>query len=674
LAIESVQHVELIFPLSRRNEVLRELHAAEVLHLDEPGEEVIEAGAERVSVSTAEIDDKIAALSAAAELLESYKDLTPKKSLIESFFGVAPPATRADLLEAGNGVDTDSIGELAGRLRDRERQLSKSRSDSESELIALRPFVGLSFTSAQMRVPTRATVLFGQMTPDNFNALRLDPGAGTVACEEARRQKKTVYLLAAFLPANRETALEKLREHGFDEIALPVLECSTEERIGQLHKQIQDFDREREDIREEAAGLAVGYNRIVKAQAFWEDQRELSEAAAKTAATRRSGMITGWVRSREAFKLNRLLSERLDYCSVELREPLPDEEPPVSIKLPALLRPMQMLVNMFGMPTYRSVDATPFLAICFLVFFGCCFGDVVYGLGLCGLSLYVMRKYRYSWVKNFFQFFLYAGISATIFGLLTGTWMGDLLTHEEAIYVSKSNPLVIFANKCTLFNPMTDPLNGLVLALIIGMVTQFYGIIVKMIMEVRRRDYAAAAFDGGLWLLFLPGLTLLVLPMFMPAASSFMGLGIGLSITGAIGLILTQGRHEEGFLSKAITGVVSLYGIMGSYGATAFLSDVLSYSRLLALGLATSILGLSVNMIGGLLRDVHPVIGLILFILFVTVGHIVNFAMSILGAFVHPARLILLEFFGRFYETGGRAFAPLGLRSERVSIVDVRGN
>ncbi len=679
MAIESVQHVELVFPLSKRKEVLRELHAAEVLHIDEPGEEVIESGAERVSVSTAEIDNRIAALSAAVELLESYKGLTPKKGLIESFFGVAPPATREDLVEAGNGVDIDAIGELAGRLRDRARGLAKSQSDTESELVALRPFVGLSFNSAQMRVPSRTTVLFGQMTPDGFNALRLDAQAGTVACEEARRQKKAVYVLAAFRPGDRETALEKLREHGFDEVPLPVLECSVEERIERLHRKTQELDRERGEIREEAAGLAVDYDRIVKALAFWEDKRELSEAAAKTAATRRSGMITGWVRSREAYKLNRLLSERLDYCSAELREPLPDEEPPVSIRLPALLRPMSLLIKMFGLPGYRSFDPTAYLTLSFLVFFGFCFGDVVYGAALIIISSFIMIKYKDSWLKNFFQLFLYAGIASLLFGLVTWTWLGDYLSNADNKYVSADGFIYKFSrffayfkwepgpNDQPLLDPLNNPLAALLLALGLGVINQFYGIVMKIKLELQRKDYAAALFDGGLWLVVLPGVLILISTLFTRVPADLITVGWGLFLAGSAGLILTQGRKEKGLLAKAITGVVSIYGILGSYGITGFIGDMLSYSRLLALGLTTTIIGMSFNIIADLCGSFG---GLLLFVLVLIGGHAFNFVMSILGAFVHPARLILMEFFGRFYEAGGDEFVPLGLKPSRVELVE----
>jgi len=592
---------------------------------------------------------------------------------VERCFGGVPAATGQEVLAAGGEVDTEAVGRRAAELREAWRGAAKTENEARAELAALESFRGLSFTGRQVEGLKRTRTVFGLMAAEKFNALRLDPGAAAIVTEEARREGKRVWVLAAFRPADAEAAAGRLREHGFEELSFPKLDGSVEERIAELQSELEEVNGRRDEVRAGAAELAAGRREVDLALAHWEDQRELAAAAGKTVGMKRVGLLVGWVRERDLPRLEGVLAGELTCCSARFRDPALDEEPPVSIRLPGWLRPMQLLVNMFGMPAYRSVDATPFLSVCFLIFFGCCFGDVVYGLGLMALSLYVMRRYRHSWVKGFFQFFLYAGISSALFGLLTGTWMGDLLTHEGNAYVSAGNPLVRFANACTVFNPLKDPLNALVLSLIIGMATQFYGIIVKMVTEVRRRDYAAAAFDGGLWLLFLPGLTLLVLPMFMPQAARFSTLAWWLTGLGATGLVLTQGRKEESFMGKALTGVVSLYGIMGSYGATAFLSDVLSYSRLLALGLATSILGLSVNMMAGLLRDLHPIVGFILFVALVVAGHFVNFLMSILGAFVHPTRLILLEFFGRFYEPGGRKFVPLGFRSDKVDIVRAKG-
>jgi len=138
--------------------------------------------------------------------------------------------------------------------------------------------------------------------------------------------------------------------------------------------------------------------------------------------------------------------------------------------------------------------------------------------------------------------------------------------------------------------------------------------------------------------------------------------GLWLFTAGAVGLVLTQGRDIKNIFGRLAGGLVSLYGIMGSYGITAFIGDTLSYCRLLALGLTTSIVAMTFNLMAGMLKGI-PYVGMILFLLLLLIGHVFNFAISVLGAFVHSMRLIYVEFFGRFYEAGSRPFQPLGFDS-----------
>ncbi len=635
------------------------------------------------------MDKRISALSTALELIEA-QGFSPKKTLIESFFGVAPPVTRTELMEASSGLDVQSIGETATVLRDTLRDASKDQSEAQGELALLRPLAGLSFNSCDLRNLKRFQVLFGRMSERDFNALRLDEDMEGLSLEEVRRQKKSVLLLIA-APENKGDVLaELLSRHGFEEIIFPKLECSVEERIAQLNEILTGVQEQRDRVRQKTAKLAEEYNVILRALAFWEAQRDLADAAGNTIRVARSALITGWVRDRDVPALTRLISDRLSWCSVVIREPKDDEEPPVSIKLPALLKPMQLLVNMFGMPGYRTFDPTAYLTFAFLLFFGFCFGDVVYGSLLIIISVAVMRKYPQSWIKRFFQLFLYAGVSSIIFGLVTWTWMGDFLSNPAHTYVSADSFIYKFSRFFAywkwnpgptdqmLFDPLNKPLDALVLALALGVINQFYGLILKMKLEISRRDYAAAFFDAGLWLLVLPGVLLLIATIFTTVSPAMVTLGWVLFVGGAIGLVLTQGRKEKGILGKAITGVVSVYGILGSYGITAFIGDMLSYSRLLALGLTTTIIGMSFNIIANLAPSIitqlvpatPAAVGTVVYVLILVGGHAGNFVMSILGAFVHPARLILMEFFGRFYEAGGREFVPLGLRASRVELVE----
>jgi len=179
---------------------------------------------------------------------------------------------------------------------------------------------------------------------------------------------------------------------------------------------------------------------------------------------------------------------------------------------------------------------------------------------------------------------------------------------------------------------------------------------------LRNRDFMGAFSDGVCWIVTLAGVLMMVGKMFIDIPAVLFNTGFWLFIAGAVGLVLTQGRDFKSPFARLAGGLVSLYGIMGSYGITAFIGDTLSYCRLLALGLTTSIVAMSFNLMAGMLREV-PYVGFILFLIVLMVGHLFNFCISVLGAFVHSMRLIFVEFFGRFYEGGSRPFQPLGFDS-----------
>ena len=186
------------------------------------------------------------------------------------------------------------------------------------------------------------------------------------------------------------------------------------------------------------------------------------------------------------------------------------------------------------------------------------------------------------------------------------------------------------------------------------------------------RDYVDARFNIGEF--FIPvafGILIvsMVVSFFWPVLSlplmllpAFFNVGMVLAIVGAVGLVLTQGRHEKNILMKPIKGVMSLYDI------TSYLSDVLSYSRILALGLAGGVIANVFNLLGTM--PGFNLIGIIVFVLIFVIGTAFNVAISGLGAYVHTARLQYVEFFGKFYEAGGRPFKPFQPNTKYTLISD----
>jgi V/A-type H+-transporting ATPase subunit I len=430
---------------------------------------------------------------------------------------------------------------------------------------------------------------------------------------------------------------------GFEEVVLPSLLGKVRDHIRELRADLAESEERLASVVEKVRALVAWRRPLLILRNFWMSHRNRQLAATKGVYTKWVQVLSGYIRAQDVPKLEATFRREFPDATVRIADPAPDEDVPVSITLPRFVKPIQLLINMFGLPHYATFDPSPFLVFNFYIFFGICFSDVGYGLMLIALSLYLIAKTRnYEGLNGFARLLLYAGVATVVFGAMLGSWFGDLYKPE---YLGEAKPI-----------------HALAIALGIGMLNQWYGIALKIYGAARRRDWSTAFCDGVLWLIALPGLTVVIGGAFVPVPPVVSRIGIGMFALGALGLVLTQGRGNKNPLSRFLVGLVSLYGILGSYGCTAFIGDTLSYCRLLALGLTTSIVAMSFNMMADMLKAV-PYVGIVLFVALIVLGHVFNFLISVLGAFVHSMRLVFVEFFGRFYAGGARPFQPLGFDS-----------
>jgi len=492
------------------------------------------------------------------------------------------------------------------------------------------------------------------------------------------RRKKQVVVQAACMAEERETLAAILREYGFAAVEPEDGTVTVDEYLGHLRDEVDRCEEAVAEARAKLAGAAAAKKKDVEiALGYWEERLRTASAVAKLAESKRLTILRGYVRARELEEFRRRVSDELPDVGVEVREPTPDEAVPVSLRNPKLLAPAQFLISMLGMPNYFTFDPTPVVFFNFVIFFGICFGDLAYGIGLIALGILLARKYReYPGLRHLFTLLGYAGITTAVVGVLTGSWAGNLFSADwfgsPNPFFSASNPLVVLNGKCAQMDLLQRLIIALVLALMIGIVNQMIGMVCLMISNVKKRDPLGAVLDSVFWLMMMPALVVLVATMFssgMPPSAVKVAWGaVAVSVAG---LVLTQGRAQKNIVARLGLGVVSLYGVVGTYGCSAFLSDTLSYSRLLALGLVTGIIGMCFNIMADLARGI-PWLGIPLALLILVGGHGANFMLSILGSFVHSARLIFVEFFGRFYQGDAPTFAPLGTWSGRVRVTDAR--
>ena len=666
MAIEPVKRLWLVVLKEVAPEVLERLYHLGCIHLAEvpQGQRQGQRLLSQVEAELAQANRRLQQLGVILSVLDEFAP--SKKGFLADLLGLPLEVGGAALERALGSLDVPALARQCRRLRSRYEEAARRLAEVRRQIQYWKPVRGIAVPFVSPEQLRQMVLTVGWLPAGRLSALQ-ERAAGTEGLAwEVLRQVNGRLLLALAAPQEHRDRLRQVAlDVGVGELPVPEGYSDSEEYLTALEEEEAALLVEQVGVREEVRKLAGRRNEVLALLGYWERVAGRTQAVGRVGFLERVAIIKGYVRERDLSKVAGYLDRQPGVAAV-YEEPTPDEEVPVSLRTGRLFAPAQFLVRMFGLPGYFSFDPTPYLTLSFLLFFGICFGDAIYGLVLIGLALWLARKvWDYVSLRQMFLLFAYAGVATCIVGVLTGSWCSNLYD-----YLGEGNLLLRIKESTAFFDPLDKPLIALLVALAIGIANQLWAVLLRMYGAARQHDYAGAVFDGGLWLLFLPGLVLLIGAAMAEGAPAWVWrTGLGLVVVSAIGLVLTQGRREQGILAKAITGIVSLYGILGTYGTTSFIGDVLSYSRLLALGLTTVIVGMSFNILAGLVKTSLGPLGWPAFVLVVVFGHTFNFFISILGGFVHSARLIFVEFFGRFYGGGAPAFLPFGREPGRVRLV-----
>ena len=683
MAIDPIKKLTIVSPMQYSKRLMRTVSTLGIIDVIDAGEHLEDEALHMQikGVSTEDVDEVLHKIDTILNLLKTYAP--EEQGFFQGLTPVPQLINKAELKEATENYDLDKRFLEASELDETLRRTERTKSDLENRLASLIPYGDLPFDMEDFHRGRNIELLFGYMPAANLEHLNrtsypwrnvawevVESESGS--CREntqlplpailknVKDLKNHARVVIAVLKDDMDEVSDGLARLSFINIDLPGFPGTIGDHIHGLQEDLAELSLTTQEAIGKVKAIAPDRRTLITLKAFWTANRNQHLAMTKTLGGKWVHLLTGYIRVRDIENLTAAFEKEFPASVIILEDPAADENVPVSLSLPPIMRPLSLLVDMFGLPPYRSFDPTPYLHVNFYLFFGICFSDVGYGVMLVITSLYLIKRTRqYEGVADFGRILLMGGISTVIFGALLGSWFGDLYQPK---YLGENNLLLRVQSCFAVLDPVSKTIPALLIALFIGVLNQFFGIALKMYGSVREGDWKSAFFDGFFWFLILPGLLMLVSKLFVNTPVLIFRTGLVLFAAGALGLILTQGRGIKNPVARILGGIVSLYGIMGSYGITAFIGDVLSYCRLLALGLTTSIVGMTFNMLGGLLRDV-PYAGPFLFILIIVVGHIFNFVISLLGAFVHSMRLIFVEFFGRFYDAGARPFRPLGFDS-----------
>lgn len=651
-----MKRLRLIGFSEQKDQLLQDLLHLGCVEITEPGAKTSDPNwtqlVHRDSSSFTQRKAEDAALHSAMDTLKKYapkkKGLFRKRIELSSsdFFDDAIKAQALDIAKTVN----DCTREIS-RIYSAENKLN-------ANLASLLPWAELSIPLEQ------------QSTAQTELVLGTGPsGTPLAVLEEALNQatdlaeltpissdaEQNYYLLIVHKSAY-DDAIAALRPHSFGVVRFKGLTGTAQENIDRLRKEKEDLERSREQQQDIIAHN--GENMALLERTSDRVAQELNrEAVAERFLT--DGCVffaEGWVPAERVEDLTILLKNYV--CAWESADPAEGETPPTQLKNPKWMECINMVTEMYSLPAYDGIDPNPLYFFWYVFFFGFMFADVAYGLIILTICILVVKFVKpKKTMGRMFQLGIWLGASTAICGIFMGGFFGNAL---EVIYQTfvpgglAAMPawMVTFCSGIVV-SPVNDPMTALILSIAIGCVHLITGQCIHIYMGFR--DGVKAGLDSMLdvvpWWVLFAGIGIFAVK----------GTAIGILI-GVLTLIATQGRHAKGFGRKLFGGIKSLYDV------TTWLSDVLSYARLMALMLATSVIAQVFNTIGALPGSI------IAFLLVFIIGHGFNIGINLIGTYVHAARLQYLEYFSKFYKEGGIPFRPLQYDTKYVDIKSEEDN
>lgn len=605
------------------------------------------------------LERRLSELSACLAYMNRYDPVV--KGLVESFLA-GREEIDPETWDRARHYDVDHI---VAACAEAEARLPEIRA-KEAELAARRreiePLAEIALNLKDLEGTETTSVFFGRGSRLAIGRLeaQLAASGGLYHLQPLGEVGRQQYFMVVY-PKDDASAANAIRAAGIEPASVPEAGGTALECLAQIEAEITALEEEKQRLAADGAELAKERKLVQAAYDHLLLQKQRVEGLSFLGRTERTFVVRGWCPAEKVSAVQSKLEELDGPIATEFRDPRADDKPPVILKNKPLAAPFQIVTNIFGWPSYSEVDPTPVLAPFFALFFALALTDAGYGLIMMAYCLWMIKRPttpRHA--HGFFRLLAYGGAVTVVVGAMTGGWFGDSLDYLPAYagFIKRAKDAVF------LFDPVRDPMTLMVLSLGLGIVHLLVGVGVKMYRNILEGRTADALMDQGLWILFIPSLV-----VFGTADMAGLPPAVGegakyVALAAAAGLVLTQGRASKNIIARLGGGLYSLYGLVG------YLSDTLSYTRLLALGLATASLGMAINQIAMMVRPV-PFIGIVLMLAIMAFGHGLSLLINIFGAFIHSGRLQFVEFFSKFFDGGGKPFRPF---AERPKFTQLTGS
>ncbi len=530
--------------------------------------------------------------------------------------------------------ELEALEREAGDLRGQAARVAAQRE-------SLLPWKDFPLPTSQVHSTRNVIAVIGSMPKVALDQLQAEGFAdGLLYIEPVFEQREHVFVYILYHRAVRDEAQRLLKDAGFTPATLPQSEHTAAEQLQALEQAQTEIDGQQKRIVDRMAALAADLKAMKQLYDILDSKLVRLNAMQQLSRSEKTFFMQGWVPAPMIPAVEAKLQSASETVALRFYDAQEGEEPPVLLHNTPRVTPFETVVSSFSLPAPGGIDPSAVMMPFFINFMGMMVSDAGYGLMMAILAPIMIKLLKPAKSTRKLLWIIFGGGVMTVFwGAMYNSWFG-------------------YAPFPSLLDPMNNALPVMGLCIGLGALHLFCGLGMAAYLNIRRGQYLDMVFDQLSWFMLVVGLLLMLF-----------GVGVGqwLALAGAGIIIAMAGRAKsKNPIKRVISGLGALYGITG------WVSDLLSYIRLFGMGLATGVIGMVINILVGMVAGGGGIVGLLFAAIVFVGGHLFNAGINIFGAYVHSCRLQYIEFFGKFYEDGGKPFTPLAERSSYVYIRDAQ--
>lgn len=671
MAISPLKKAYIFVPRENREDLLEELQKAGIIHIESDLVEEIEEeiGGEK-EIYSQEIDLKISQAEYVIDYLRKYEK---KLSIAEQLEEASKTVDYDEFDNIESRISLDRIYREVYKLTHRLKDLNSREGELRAQKEKLKPYLDVRIDFEKIKDTPHVKMKVGTISEEAFKRFHLDLEDVTVAFtihKILEGFKGQDYFFIAYHSEYAEKIEKLLTQYEFRQEDLNIKGTPRYE-TSRIVEELEEIEKAKKGIIEESIFLADWLDRVKLMYDYLISIRERKQAEGCLFETGKTAILKGWYRFNDYKDLNKIIEKVTPNYEIVTLDPDEKDRVPVELTNPPAIAPMEFVTKLYGTPKYDEYDPTIHIFLWFILFFAICLTDAGYGIMLLILSIVLLK---YMGKLKLLRVLLYGACVTIVAGFITGGFWG--IDHKYLPPMLQG-----------VFNVNEKALMFLAFTLFLGVAQMVFGFFLgaKLVwdhgykQEAAERALKGVFFGAGAPVVIATGLLNTKLP------GPFHGLLSKIALTAGFLYLLIRFvstildfkfegppiKQVLGFILTILKGVVADAILNLVKACTDFLGNMLSYSRLMALGLATGGIGMVINLLAGLVRDLVPVpvLGILISILVLVVGHVFNLVISSLGAFVHTARLQYVEFFPYFFEGGGRPFDPFSIKTKYNKVV-----